>query len=314
VYFVFFVVALLIRFTQHGLNVVIADEHPTISPRWEARGRTIAGGDDPIPKVMGIVNATPDSFSGGNRVVSLDDAVQWARRLIAEGADLLDLGGESSRPGADVVPLDEELRRVIPLVEALVGELGVPISIDTTKAEVARRALAAGAAIINDISALRADPGMDAVVASTGAGVVLMHMQGNPKTMQLDPRYDDVVGEVHEFLARRIEWAEARGIARERIAIDPGIGFGKTFRHNLDLLRNLGRFATLGCTVLIGTSRKGLLGKITGRSLPELATASVVSALAACVRGARVVRVHDVAPMVDAIKVWHATQGWEDSP
>jgi dihydropteroate synthase len=139
-------------------------------------------------------------------------------------------------------------------------------------------------------------------------------MQGNPKTMQLDPRYDDVVGEVHEFLARRIEWAESRGIARERIAVDPGIGFGKTSRHNLDLLRNLGRFATLGCTVLIGTSRKGLLGKITGRSLPDLATASVVSSLAACVRGARVVRVHDVAPMVDAIKVWQATQGWENSP
>ncbi len=235
-------------------------------PPWKARGETILGDDDPIPKVMGIVNLTPDSFSDGGRLAGRDEAVRHARRLVDEGADLLDLGGESSRPGSEPVSLDEELRRVIPVVEALASELGVPISIDTTKAEVARRALDAGAAIINDISAMGADPDMGRVVAATGAGVVLMHMQGVPKTMQDDPRYDDVVGEVYDFLARRVEWAESIGISRDRIAIDPGIGFGKTIDHNLEILRNLRRFDTLGCAVLIGTSRKGFLGTITGRA------------------------------------------------
>jgi dihydropteroate synthase len=260
---------------------------------------------------MGIVNLTPDSFSDGGRNAGRDEALAHARRLVGEGADLIDLGGESSRPGSDPVSLDEELRRVIPVVEALASERDVPISIDTAKAEVARRALAAGASIINDISALGADPDMADVVASTGAGVVLMHMQGVPKTMQLDPRYEDVVGEVYDMLARRITWAESIGIARDRIAVDPGIGFGKTIDHNLEILRNLRRFDTLGCAVLIGTSRKGFLGKLTGRGPGERATATVVSSLAACAAGARVVRVHDVAPMVDAIKVWTAVRGWE---
>jgi dihydropteroate synthase len=260
---------------------------------------------------MGIVNLTPDSFSDGGRIAGLEDAIGQAIRLVSEGADLLDLGGESSRPGAEPVPLDEELRRVLPVVEAIASTVGVPVSIDTTKAEVARRAIAAGAAIINDISALGADPEMATVAASTHAGLVLMHMKGVPRTMQVDPHYEDLVGEVYDFLARRVEWAEARGIPRARIAIDPGIGFGKTAEHNLEILRNLPRFATLGCTLLIGTSRKGFLGTITGRGLSERATASVVSSLAACTGGARVVRVHDVAPMVDAIKVWTAVRGWE---
>jgi dihydropteroate synthase len=270
-------------------------------------------GDDPIPKVMGIVNTTPDSFSDGGRIAGPAAAVQHARRLVSEGADLLDLGGESSRPGSVPVPLDEELRRVIPAIAAVAPEAGVPISVDTTKAEVARQALDAGAAIINDISALGGDPEMPRVVAATGAGVVLMHMQGVPQTMQVNPHYDDVVREVYDFLARRVEWAEAQGIPRERIAIDPGIGFGKTIEHNLEILRNLARFDTLGCALLIGTSRKGFLGTITGRGLRERATASVVSSLAACLAGARVVRVHDVAPMVDAIKVWTAVRPWGDS-
>jgi dihydropteroate synthase len=280
--------------------------------RWEARGRTIWSDDDPVPKVMGIVNVTPDSFSDGGRLVGAEGAVRHARRLVDEGADLLDLGGESSRPGSEPVPVAEELRRVIPVVEALASSVGVPISIDTTKAEVARRALEAGAAIINDISALGADPDLAPLAAATGAGVVLMHMQGVPRTMQVDPRYDDVVRDIADFLARRVEWAEARGIPRTRIAIDPGIGFGKTLAHNLEILRNLARFDTLGCAVLIGTSRKGFLGQITGRGLGDRATASVVSSLAACRGGARVVRVHDVAPMVDAIKVWGAVRGWGD--
>jgi dihydropteroate synthase len=281
--------------------------------RWHARGRTILGGDDPVPKVMGIVNVTPDSFSDGGAFARLDDVLIRARRLVAEGADLLDLGGESSRPGSEPVSLDAELRRVIPVVEALSDGLAVPISIDTTKAEVARRAVDAGAAIINDISAMAADPAMGRVAAESGAGVVLMHMQGVPRTMQADPRYADVVGEVYEFLARRVEWAESIGIPRDRIALDPGIGFGKTIEHNLEILRNLRRFDTLGCVLVIGTSRKGFLGTITGRSLPERATASVVSSLAACAEGARVVRVHDVAPMVDAIKVWGAVRGWRET-
>jgi dihydropteroate synthase len=262
---------------------------------------------------MGIVNVTPDSFSDGGLIAGLDDAVRHARGLVSDGADLLDLGGESSRPGSEPIPIEEELRRVIPIGEALVAEAGVPISIDTTKAEVARRALEAGAAIINDISALAADPEMPRVAVATGAGVVLMHKQGVPRTMQVDPQYEDVVREVYDFLARRVEWAEGRGIPRDRIAIDPGIGFGKTFDHNLEILRNLHRFDTLGCAVLIGTSRKAFLGAITGRGLRERATASAVSSLAACLAGARVVRVHDVAPMVDAIKVWQAVRGWGEA-
>jgi dihydropteroate synthase len=281
--------------------------------RWQARGRTILSGDDPVPKVMGIVNVTPDSFSDGGRIACLDDALIRARRLVAEGADLLDLGGESSRPGSEPVSLDEELRRVIPVVEALSEGLVVPISIDTFKAEVARRALDAGAAIINDISALAGDPDMGRVAAESGAGVVLMHMQGVPKTMQENPRYADVVRDIYDFLARRVERAESIGIPRDRIAIDPGIGFGKTIEHNLEILRNLRRFDTLGCAVMIGTSRKGFLGTISGRGVSERATASVVSSLAACAEGARVVRVHDVAPMVDAIKVWGAVQGWKET-
>jgi len=279
--------------------------------RWEACGRTILRDDDPIPKVMGIVNLTPDSFSERGPALDPSDSVAHARRLVAGGADLLDLGGESSRPGSLPVALDEELRRVVPVVEALSSQVTVPISIDTTKAEVASRALRAGALIINDISALGADPEMVDVAARSGAGVVLMHMQGVPRTMQVDPRYNDVVTEVHDFLAYRLEWAESRGISRERIAIDPGIGFGKTREHNLQILRNLDRYANLGCVILIGTSRKGFLGSVTGRPVSERAAASVASSLAACLRGARVVRVHDVAPMVDAIRVWTSVHGWE---
>jgi dihydropteroate synthase len=282
--------------------------------RWEASGRTILSGDDSMPKVMGIVNVTPDSFSDGGRLAGPGQAAAHGLGLVAEGADLLDLGGESSRPGSEPVPVDEELRRVLPVVEALAAEVRAPLSVDTTKAEVARRAIAAGAAIINDITAMDGDPEMARIVAESGAGVVIMHMCGVPRTMQDDPRYEDVVREVYDFLARRLDWAEARGIPRERMAVDPGIGFGKTMAHNLEILRNLRRFATLGCVVLIGTSRKRFLGTITGRGVTERATASAVSSLAACVAGARVVRVHDVAPTVDAIKVWGTIRGWGGSP
>ena len=277
--------------------------------RWEARGRAIVAGR---PAVMGIVNVTPDSFADGTGAVDHADAIRRGLALAAEGAEILDVGGESSRPGAEPVDEAEELRRVLPVVEALVGSAGVPISIDTTKPEVARRALAAGASIVNDIGGL-ADPELARVLADSDAGVVLMHMAGTPRTMQVDPRYDDVVAEVRDVLARRVDRVEALSVGRARIAIDPGIGFGKTAAHNVAILRNLGRFANLGCAVLVGTSRKRFLGDLTGRAVDDRASASVASGLAALALGAAVVRVHDVGPMVDALKVWEALRGWDTS-
>ena len=197
------------------------------------------------------------------------------------------------------------------MIESLAAKLEIPISVDTTKAEVARAALAAGASIINDTSALSADPEMAPLAASSGAGVVLMHMQGTPQTMQVSPAYHDVVTEVYDFLAFRVDWAESRGIPREHIAIDPGIGFGKTPLHNIEILRNLERFDTLGCPILVGVSRKGFLGSITGKPVKERAAATLAACLDACRRGARIVRVHDVADMVDAIRVWTALSAWK---
>ena len=274
---------------------------------WQAFGITFA--DESRPRVMGIVNVTPDSFSDGGRSLAFDDAVALGERLVAEGADLLDIGGESSRPGADIVPVEAELARVVPVVEALARRVSVPISVDTTKLEVAARSLEAGASIINDIRGLD-DPDLEALVARLGAGVVLMHMQGTPQTMQDDPRYEDVVREVVDILARKVERAERAGIPRTRIAIDPGIGFGKKTAHNVSLLKHLEAFQSLGCVVLSGTSRKGFLGKLTGRPTADRTVASVTSALAAAAGGARVVRVHDVAATVDAFRVWEAQRGW----
>ncbi len=281
--------------------------------RWEARGRVILAADDQAPLVMGIVNITPDSFSNGGRPLPTEAAVQRAWDLLDQGADLLDLGAESTRPGAQPVPLDEELKRLLPVLDALGEGPDLPLSIDTSKAKVAAMALARGASIINDVTALRADPDMARVIADSGAGVVLMHMQGTPATMQARPRYDDVVGEVRAFLIERIAWCEQCGIARSRIAVDPGIGFGKTFEHNLQLLRNLDQLANLGCPLLIGTSRKGFLGTITGRDVLHRDLGSAVSSLAACAAGARVVRVHDVVAMVDAISIWTQLRGWGGS-
>jgi dihydropteroate synthase len=268
---------------------------------------------DLIPKVMGIVNLTPDSFSDGGAAFRSGDPVEFARRIVEQGANVLDIGGESSRPGAEPVSLCEEQSRVLPVVEALASRVAVPISIDTTKADLAEQALAAGALVVNDVSALRADPRMAGVVARTGAGVILMHMQGVPRTMQVNPHYDDVVREVYDFLGHRVEWAEAHGIPRERIVVDPGIGFGKTAEHNLEILRNLDRFANLGCVIAVGVSRKRFLGALVGWPVGERAAASVAASLAACEWGARVVRVHDVGPMADAIRVWTAVRGWEEA-
>ncbi len=257
-------------------------------------------------RVMGIVNATPDSFSDGGAHATVQAAVAHGLRLAEEGADLLDVGGESTRPGADEVPLEEELRRVVPVVEQLAARTGLPISIDTCKPEVMRAAVAAGAGMINDVCALQRDGALEAA-ADLRVPVVLMHMQGQPRSMQDDPRYDDVVAEVHRFLAQRILSAELAGIDKRRLVVDPGFGFGKTLAHNLELLAGLQRIADLGVPVLAGLSRKRSIGELTGRAEPAARLAGSVAAhLLAAQRGARIVRVHDVAATVDALKVWEA--------
>jgi dihydropteroate synthase len=259
--------------------------------------------------VMGIVNVTPDSFSDGGRHASTDAAIAHAHQLIAQGADILDIGGESTRPGAANVNIQEELDRVLPVIEALRG-IPVPISIDTLKPEVMRIALAAGASMVNDINALQ-ETGALNVVADSDAGVCVMHKQGTPQTMQQHPQYQDVVAEVSAFLRQRIAAAEAAGIARERIVVDPGFGFGKTLAHNLDLLRDVGVFSSLGVPVLAGLSRKSMLGALTGRDVNQRMAASVAGALLAAQRGAAIVRVHDVGETVDALKIWNAVNGSE---
>ena len=258
------------------------------------------------PRVMGILNVTPDSFSEGGAHDTADAAFAHALRLLEEGADILDIGGESTRPGADEVPLEEELRRVVPLIERLSRETSAPISVDTSKPEVMRAAVGAGAGMLNDVYGLRRDGALD-TAAALGMPVVLMHMLGEPRSMQQAPRYDDVVGEVHRFLAERIFAAEMAGIAKKRIVIDPGFGFGKDTTHNLALLAQLERFGDLGVPVLAGLSRKRTIGELTGRGIPrERVHGSVAAHLIAAQRGARLLRVHDVAATVDALKVWNA--------
>ena len=257
-------------------------------------------------RVMGIVNVTPDSFSDGGDHASTDAAVAHALKLAAEGADLLDVGGESTRPGAQEVPLEEELRRVVPVIERLARQTGLPISVDTCKPEVMRAAVQAGAGMINDVCALRREGALE-TAAALGVPVVLMHMLGEPRSMQEDPRYDDVVAQVHRFLAERIFAAELAGIPKKHLVADPGFGFGKTTVHNLELLARLDRFAELGVPVLAGLSRKRSIGELTGRqAAAERAAGSVAAHLLAAQRGARIVRVHDVAATVDALKVWEA--------
>jgi dihydropteroate synthase len=259
--------------------------------------------------IMGIVNVTPDSFSDGGAFEDHVAAIAHARRLVSEGAAIVDVGGESTRPRADPVPADEELGRVLPVVEG-VSDLGLAaqVSIDTMKVEVARAAIEAGATYVNDVTAFRHEPAMAALVAEHGCDCCLMHMLGDPKTMQVDPRYDDVVAEVKAFLEERAAFAVREGIAEERIAVDPGIGFGKTVDHNLELLRRLDEIVALGFTVVIGTSRKGFLGKLIGREDPhDRVAATVATNVLALERGATVFRVHDVAATADALTVAAAT-------
>ena len=260
----------------------------------------------PRPSVMGVVNVTPDSFSDGGVHLDPEVAVAAARRMHAEGAALVDVGGESTRPGSDGVTVDEELRRVVPVLEGLAG--AVPVSIDTAKAEVARRALALGAELVNDVTALRADPALAEVVADAGAYLCLMHMQGEPRTMQQNPHYDDVASEVAAFLEERLAFAVAQGIPEERICLDPGIGFGKTAQHNFELVRRLDVLLALGRPVLIGFSRKSSLARVVGD--PDAKTgplsASVAAAVSAYERGASILRVHDVREHVEALAVARA--------
>jgi dihydropteroate synthase len=261
----------------------------------------------PRPTVIGILNVTPDSFSDGGLYASTVDAADAARRMLADGAALVDVGGESTRPGADPVSEDEELGRVIPVVEALAGR---PISIDTSRAEVARRALALGATMVNDVSALRREPELAALVAEAGADLCLMHMQGEPRTMQVAPHYDDVVEDVRAFLEERLAFAVAAGVSEDRICLDPGIGFGKTPDQNLELIRRLDRIATLGRPVLVGLSRKSTLARIVSGPEARVGTdaASVGAAVAAFDHGATLFRVHDVRSHVEALAVAAAVE------
>ena len=263
------------------------------------------------PLIMGIVNVTPDSFFDGGRHASPSAGIEHALRLLEEGADILDVGGESSRPGALSVSVDEELRRVLPVVEAMRGR-DVPVSVDTCKAEVMRAVIASGAAMINDIDALQ-NEGALAAVASSDVAVCLMHKQGAPQTMQLAPRYDDVVAEVMAFLEARVAAAEAAGICRARLVIDPGFGFGKTLEHNIDLLRHLNRFRTLGVPLLAGLSRKAMLGRIAGlEAADERIYASIAAAILAVQKGAKIVRVHDVKATREALQVVNIIEGCND--
>jgi len=259
------------------------------------------------PIVMGILNATPDSFSDGGKFRSPKDAVAQAERMLADGVDLIDIGGESTRPGAEPVGLQEELDRVLPVIEAL-KDCGVPLSIDTYKSETMRQALNAGVDCVNDIWALRQTGAVDAVLESQNCGIVLMHMQRDPLTMQFNPEYINVIAEVKQFLKDQADLLISSGIANDRIAIDPGFGFGKSLEHNLNMLTNFAEFSSLGLPVLAGISRKSMIGKITGKDTNDRVAPSIAAAIMAADRGAAIVRVHDVAETVDALKLWEAIQ------
>jgi dihydropteroate synthase len=259
---------------------------------------------------MGIVNVTPDSFSDGGRFLDTDAAVAHALQLVVDGADLLDIGGESTRPYSEPVDINEELRRVLPVVERLAEQVQIPLSIDTSKAAVALAAVRAGAEIINDVTGLEGDPEMLGVASDSGAGVCVMHMQGTPQTMQDNPTYTDVVAEVRDYLRARRDALVAAGIARERICLDPGIGFGKTHEHNIALMANCRTFHSLGCPLLVGHSRKGFLAKLIGDKDADRTSATVGAALSLAAQGVQIVRVHDVRPVREALVAFEATGGF----
>ena len=260
--------------------------------------------------VMGILNVTPDSFHDGGRYFRQDAAVSHAREMAAAGAGVIDVGGESTRPGSKPVAAEEELNRVIPVIETIAPEVGVPVSIDTSKAEVASQALKAGAKMINDVTALRGDPDMAGVAAAAGCPVCLMHMLGEPRTMQENPHYEDVIGDIASFLGERVEFAVSQGIKRENLIIDPGIGFGKTLEHNLEILRRLDEFLNLGLPLMIGASSKGFIGKVTGEvDTKKRLAGTLATTIVAFEKGARIFRVHDVAENYQALKLTEAIYG-----
>lgn len=276
--------------------------------RLETSRPALAGLDLDRPRIMGIVNVTPDSFSDGGRLHSTQAAIEHALQLEANGADILDIGGESTRPGSDLVTVDEELRRVMPVVEGLAGRTKALISIDTRKADVMRRALAAGAHIINDVAALSYEPACIEVAATTNVPVILMHAQGDPRTMQAAPRYDDCLLDVYDWLEARVAACEAAGISRARLVVDPGIGFGKTLDHNLELLAGLTLFHGLGVPVLLGASRKRFIGALTGvQTASDRVAGSVAAALHGAAQGVQILRVHDVAATRQALTIWEAS-------
>jgi dihydropteroate synthase len=278
--------------------------------RWTCKDLDLELGERPL--VIGILNVTPDSFSDGGLHSGFADAVSHARRMLSDGADILDIGGESTRPGAEEVPESVELERVVPVIKALARETNAVISVDTRKAAVARAAIDAGARIVNDVTALTGDSGMVRVVRETGCGVILMHMLGTPKTMQADPSYDNVVAEVGEYLASRIASLAGAGIHRDCLAVDPGIGFGKLVEHNLELLAGIPRLeSACGRPVVVGLSRKSFLGRITGREVRDRLAGSLAALTYSALRGARILRVHDVRESVDAVRVAMALRSVE---
>jgi dihydropteroate synthase len=298
-------VEVLTRAGSAGL-IAAADLPPDVAARLCAPRAPVAGVAWDAPRIMGIVNTTPDSFSDGGRFAGVPEAAAAARAMAAAGADMLDIGGESTRPGATVVPEAEEIARTAPVIAAL-GGVGVPVSIDTRKAAVARAALAAGATLVNDVSALGFDAEMAAAVAGSGAALALMHAQGTPETMQRAPTYDDVVLDVYDFLEARVAAAEAAGIDRARILIDPGIGFGKTEAHNLALLRSLAILHGLGCPILLGASRKRFIGRIGGADRADArGPGTLAVTLAAVAQGVQLHRVHDVAELAQGLRLWRA--------
>jgi dihydropteroate synthase len=290
-------------FTSQGKNMF------DTTPQLNCDGKILSFD---IARVMGIVNVTPDSFSDGGQHGTTQSAIAHALQLVSEGADVLDIGGESTRPGATEISEAEELQRVIPVIEALAKQITIPIAIDTSKPGVMRAAVEAGASIINDVYALRRDNALD-VAAELKAPVILMHMQGEPGSMQSAPHYDDAVSEVHSFLTQRIFACEMAGISKKNIVIDPGFGFGKSLEHNLALLAQLPRFVELGVPVLAGLSRKSMIGTLTGRDVNGRVFGSVAAALVAAQNGAKIIRVHDVAATIDALKIWNAV-GKQNKP
>lgn len=289
----------------------LAQRYPTRATTWRLRTRSLSLGQAPL--LMGIVNATPDSFSDGGLYDDAAAAIDHALRLAADGADILDIGGESTRPYSEPVSVAEELRRVLPVIEALAPQVSIPMSIDTSKPEVARAALAAGAEIVNDVTAL-GDPRMIELALATGAGVCAMHMQGTPRTMQDDPRYDDVVADVRAWLRDRRDALVAAGVLRQRICLDPGVGFGKTHQHNVTLLAGCDRLHDLECPLLVGPSRKGFIGKLLADKQADRLAGTIGVALSLAGQGVQVIRVHDVRPVREALLLFAATGGVDGQP